>query len=546
MYRYGLSTYQLTSYNGYMKPWWTGICSRETSKAWEWWQMHIHRYRYRLLQYNSIYGTSPLYLAVKLRAISVRIDQFIRACLWVFIFICPCLLYIGSWKLLQRLGLLGGWFQSVAFNRMIMAPTMHLLGPAWIKLGQWASTRADLLPSAIIQTLSSRLHHNAPSHSISWTKQVLLEDFGIPMEEIFSEFDDIPIGSGSIAQVHKATLRSTKEQVAVKIVHPNAQELLSLDCQVLLTLTNFLTSYILPSLKWIRLPEQIQHFSKALNQQANLETEAHHLLIFRNNFRSSPNIQFPSPCFPWVSRRVLVESFVSGQRIHAFMRQDPATTVHHISYSANREIVKELFHAFIQMSLLDNFIHADLHAGNMFVQAKDDATTPPKIVLIDVGLINKLPDTAFSNLLELFKSIVIWRDGFSAGRLLLEGADSSFHAPNHMENDSPDLEKYLQSIHPTVIDPIGFCLKMRNVVHSYFTSHPPPRSLHMPLEKYEIGPVLHQVFEAVREHHVQLDPQYANFLMSVIFIEGIGRQLCPDLDLLPFFRQAAIHYFLLR
>jgi aarF domain-containing kinase len=479
--------------------------------------------------------------------ICFNINMGIRLVLWTNVFLWPTIGYTGLWILIDKSHInrrYGYWMKKNLFYYMLLLPMMHLLGPACIKLGQWASTRADLLPTSIIETLSLNLHHNAPVHQLEWTRMVLEKDFGIPLEKIFSEFDAEPIGSGSIAQVHRAVLLSNNEAVAVKVLHPNVEELLKLDCDALYNVSIWITDYFLPIMKWIQLSEQVKNFTNALKQQVDLEMEAHNLLLFRYHFRNEPTVEFPAPYLPWISKRVLVEEFITGSKLEEFMIRNQGTTgAYGSSYTVNREIVKALFRSFIKMSLLDNFVHADLHPGNILI------TSDLKLIFLDVGLINQLNPVAFDNFLELFKYVVLYRDGFTAGRLLLERGQSDINialSPNPSALDHLELEEYLHQLQPDVIDPVEFCHSVHKIVRSYFTSHPPPLSLHMPLEKYEIGPVINQMFQAIRNHHVKLDPQYANLMMSVTFIEGLGRQLCPDLDLLPFFKQAAVHYFLFR
>ena len=156
-----------------------------------------------------------------------------------------------------------------------------------------------------------------------------------------------------------------------------------------------------------------------------------------------------------------------------------------------------------------------------------------RVVFLDAGLVTTLDPVRFSNFLDLFKILILWRDGYKAGRLIID---------RHPINSTG-----------SVIDEDEFCYKMQSIVQNFFVSHPAPirgvaitRSLFspLPLGAYHIGPVLFNLLQLVNDHHVRLDDQYANLVMSVIFVEGLGRRLCPNLDLLPFIKQAALHYFL--
>lgn len=155
-----------------------------------------------------------------------------------------------------------------------------------------------------------------------------------------------------------------------------------------------------------------------------------------------------------------------------------------------------------------------------------------RVVFLDAGLITTLDSARFYNFLDLFKTLILWRDGYKAGRLIIE---------RHPINSTG-----------SVIDEDEFCYKMQEIVQNFFVSHPTPirgtpsRTFlsPMPLGEYHIGPVLFNLLQLVKDHHVRLDDYYANLVMSVIFVEGLGRRLCPNLDLLPFIKQAALHYFL--
>lgn len=160
-----------------------------------------------------------------------------------------------------------------------------------------------------------------------------------------------------------------------------------------------------------------------------------------------------------------------------------------------------------------------------------------RVIFLDAGLITSLDSVRFSNFLDLFKTLILWRDGYNAGKLVIG------RNPLNCQG--------------TVINEEEFCTSLQFMVQNFFSSHPPlirgvdqslyanfPLLSHLPLGTYHIGPVLLNFLKLVKDHHVRLDDQYASLVMSVVFVEGLGRRLCPHLDLLPFLKQAALHYFL--
>lgn len=427
----------------------------------------------------------------------------------------------------------------------------------------------------------SSLHSNAPAHSFQATKDTIVKAFnGLPFEEIFEEFDEKPLGVGAIAQVYKARIRpelalpenleasheprnlrakvrknvdvlvkSTPERtpssyVAVKVLHPGVYRVVRRDLKIM----NFFAQAInvIPTMEWLSLPNEVDKFGEMMRLQLDLRIEGTNLSILRNHFRERTTAWFPYPYTEYTTREVLVEEFAQGIPLSAFLECGGGVF--------QQEIAHEGLDAFLHMVLIDNFVHADLHPGNIMVRfykpgqldlsfpgrrqpheartkgaTETDVTESvlqrlrpykndpekwnavlseidkegyrPQLIFIDTGLVTELNKTNRRNFLDLFRAVAEF-DGYRAGHLMVERCRQ------------PD----------SVIDAEVFALKMQHLVLAI-------KGRTFALGNVKIGDVLSQVLHMVREHHVRLEGDFVNVVISILLLEGIGRKLDPDLDL---------------
>nr|CAD1839146.1 unnamed protein product [Ananas comosus var. bracteatus] len=210
--------------------------------------------------------------------------------------------------------------------------TLEKAGPAFIKWGQWAATRPDLFPGDLCSELS-KLHTKAPAHSFAYTKKTIEKAFSRKISDIFENFEEEPVASGSVAQVHRASLRfrypgqqTKRVDVAVKVRHPGVGESIRRDFAIINTVAKI--SNFIPTLKWLRLDESVQQFAVFMMSQVDLAREAAHL------------------------SRESVSYYVDALEGHDRLKSALA----HIGT-----------HALLKMLLVDNFVHADMHPGNILV-----------------------------------------------------------------------------------------------------------------------------------------------------------------------------------
>ncbi|KAJ5090439.1 hypothetical protein N7532_009123 [Penicillium argentinense] len=468
-----------------------------------------------------------------------------------------------------------------------LVKSMERAGPAFIKLGQWAASRTDIFPPEMCSVMSS-LHSNAPAHSLHDTKRTIRKAFNeLPFDDIFEEFQEEPLGVGAIAQVYKAKLKpslaSTNQElgqgpstlgekvrknvdvlvksspqrvpssyVAIKVLHPRVEKMIHRDLRIM----SFFASLInaVPTMHWLSFPDEVQQFGEMMKLQLDLRIEASNLVMFREKFKSRSTAWFPYPYLDYTTREVLVEEFAQGIPLATFLEAGGGVYQH--------EIANEGLDAFLHMLLIDNFVHADLHPGNIMVRfyqpseldlslrkqsramdaptsAEVDVTEAilarlrpyigqgekwesalaqlndegyrPQLIFIDTGLVTQLNDVNRRNFLDLFRAIAEF-DGYRAGHLMVERC----RTPEQ------------------VIDPEIFALKMQHLVLSI-------KSRTFALGNIKIGDVLSEVLTMVRGHHVRFEGDFINVVISCLLLEGIGRSLNPDLDLfksaLPILRQ---------
>jgi ABC1 atypical kinase-like domain len=278
----------------------------------------------------------------------------------------------------------GTWYKWVA-------NCLAASGPAFIKWGQWASTRSDMFPEALCQQLA-QLHSAAPSHSWRHTQKMMESSLGLPrgtLLDVFESFDPKPLASGSIAQVHRAVLKTQDAHVgtvvAVKVRHPNVARLIDMDFRLMKMAATF--ADCIPALSWLHVRDSVEQFSHTMAAQAHLNVEGHHLEVLNHNFRRWNHVNFPRPIY--ASSSVIVETFEAGRIVtevldmyDALAKQQriaggngtltveevadeyggtDAEGTQFIPMDIAKFIVTNGLALYLKMLLVDNLMHADLH-----------------------------------------------------------------------------------------------------------------------------------------------------------------------------------------
>jgi len=440
-------------------------------------------------QDGRIYVTSLIYSAVELVII-------------IFRSIYLALLFTPSILMAPFAETLGSKYRKT-WLRLVHC-TLELAGPAFIKWGQWAATRPDLFPSDLCTELS-KLHTKAPAHSFKYTKKTVEKAFGRKLSDIFENFEENPVASGSVAQVHRAVLRfrypnqqTKRVTVAVKVRHPGVGDSIRRDFNIINAVAKI--SRYIPTLNWLRLDESVQQFAVFMMSQVDLAREAAHLSRFIYNFRRWKDVSFPRPLYPLVHPAVLVETYEHGESVS-----------HYVDDLEGHDRIKSALahigtHALLKMLLVDNFVHADMHPGNILVrvvQPKNSNNTliksRPHVVFLDVGMTAELSSNDRVNLLEFFKAVAR-RDGRTAAESTLK-----LSKQQNCPNPSAFIEEVERSFS-------FWGTAEGDVVH--------------PAE------CMHQLLEQVRRHKVNIDGNVCTVMVTTLVLEGWQRKLDPDYNVM--------------
>lgn len=412
-----------------------------------------------------------------------------------------------------------------------LSTSMAYSGAAFIKWGQWASTRPDLFPEELCVVMS-RLHSDAPRHSYAFTKSQIFMEFGDSIDNIFDTFSRQPIASGSIAQVYIASLNGRK--VAVKVRHPNVAEQITMDFIIMKVIARWVESF--PGLAWINLSESLSQFSATIASQTDLSVEGKHLYLFNQNFRSWNTVSFPSPIV--MSESVLVESWEDGTTISEYTdlyntdsvakandgqyiraEKDFAFSVAstRIHPSLALFIVSKGVAIYLKMLLTDNLMHSDLHPGNIFVKQydakgklipakdhlniKENAKIVNRIVLVDAGMVARLVVDEQENFIGLLQAMGRGR-GDEAAKHILKFSSRTDYTPYQITAFSRDMV-YLFS----------------KVCRGYHTN-------------VKIGDVLKHILTLVRIHRITIEANYATLVMNALCLDSLASNLMPSYNVL--------------
>lgn len=251
------------------------------------------------------------------------------------------------------------------------------LGPLYVKIGQILSTRPDVLPGRYIAELE-RLQEHVPPMPFTDVRKIICDEFHRnDMREIFAAFDETPIASASVAQVHFATLPSG-EEVAVKVQRRGIEASMRGDLAALAALLQIVALLAPRAVRAFNLRDGFAEFSRYTLQELDFAIEAQTMTVFRRNFADWPDVVIPKPFEPYVTKRVLTMQRVSGARVDRIAQ--------HLSSEKREALSRRLLEIEIKMFISDGLFHADMHPGNIFF--KDDGT----IVLLDFGMYGRLTD----------------------------------------------------------------------------------------------------------------------------------------------------------
>src|SRR5271167_2276969 len=405
-----------------------------------------------------------------------RLDDFVRATHLYrplrFLF------YFSPWTWFQRsIGVARG-------ERLRLA--LEELGPIFVKFGQALSTRRDLLPVDVADELA-KLQDRVPPFPGEIAVATIEKTFGQPLGELFGSFEATPLAAASIAQVHAATLKNGGE-VVVKILRPGMREVIDLDLEVLDALAKLADQYWQEA-RPVRPIEVVAEYRKTVTDELDLLREAGNAAQLKRNFAGSSLLYVPAIHWDLCRPNIMVM-----ERIHGIIvSQIDELRARGTDIAKLAENGVEIF--FTQV-FRHNFFHADMHPGNIFVQVEDPKN--PRYAAVDFGIVGTLQPRDQHYLAENFMAFFD-RDYARIAALHIE----SGWVPSGTRVDE------LESAVRTVCEPI----------------------FNKPIKEISFAQVLVRLFATARRFNMQVQPQLILLQKTLFNIEGLGRQLYPDLDL---------------
>ena len=358
---------------------------------------------------------------------------------------------------------------------------LESLGPVFVKFGQLLSVRPDLIPEDVAEELA-KLQDSVPPFPAGQVVAALARAYGKPHTEIFRAFDPKPIASASVAQVHFATLPDGRE-VAVKILRPDIQETIAKDVALLFVLAGLIEG-LFPDGKRLRPREVVAEFEKIIADELDLVREAANASQLRHNFADGRLLIVPEVYWDWCNRDVMVMERIAGI---------PVNAVEELRSNAIDipRLARDGVEIFFTQVFRDGFFHADMHPGNIFV-AKDG-----RYCGVDFGIMGTLSDGDKNYLATNFMAI-FQRDYRKVAAAHVEAG----WIPRDTRTD--EFEGAMRSVCEPVFD--------------------------KPLKEIYFGKVLMRLFEVSRRFRMEIQPQLVLLQKTLLQVEGLGRQLDPDLD----------------
>ena len=402
----------------------------------------------------------------------------------------------GMGNLVQRLGLAKGIEKAgdllhIPINYEVesvdpqvrMRRVLEELGPTFIKLGQVLATRVDMFPPEWIEEFE-KLQSNATPSPFEDLLYELNLALGQDPHHVFDELDTKPIGSASIAQVHRARLK-TGEEVVLKIRRPGIIPKIEADLRVLHHIAS-LTEFEFPELRRYQPVRIVEEFTKSLRRELNFSSEARNLDRFALNFAENPDVVIPHVYSEWTSERLIVLSYIGGIAGNNFKAAEAAGLDRRILAARGANAV-------LKMVLIDGYFHADPHPGNVkYLQGN-------RLAFLDFGMVGRLPHPRRDQIVDLLAALS-QRDENGILNVLLEWTGDAMVDEDKMAADIAD-----------------FIFNYEN----------------LPLKDIQFGALLNDIVAISREHELILPADLTLLFKALISLEGLGRQLDPDFRMVP-------------
>ncbi|EFI23738.1 ABC1 family protein [Neisseria sp. oral taxon 014 str. F0314] len=394
----------------------------------------------------------------------------------------------GLGGFLQRIKLsYGSADESASGSRYMSTPrrfrmAFEELGPTFVKLGQILSTRVDIFDAEWIEEFE-KLQSNVAPIPVASIDELIESYLGRPMGEVFRSFDSVPVGSASIAQVHKAVL-SDGETVAVKIKRPDIEPVIQADLRILTHLAGLIESEI-PEVRRYQPVQMVQYFARSLAKETDLSVELRYMQRFGQTFDSDPFVRIPR-VYPDISnRQILVQEHI-GDTLLKDIR------IETLDAPMRTQLAARITDTLFTMILQQGFFHADPHPGNIFIGSDG------RITLIDFGLVGHLSSTRRREIVDLINALTR-KDQFTMQYVL----------SNWAQGDLPD-ENLLGA------DVLEMLLNYE----------------HTPVRDLRISQVINDITQIMRNHGLTLPGDLVMLFKTLITLEGVAKRLDGQTELL--------------
>jgi ubiquinone biosynthesis protein len=368
------------------------------------------------------------------------------------------------------------------------------LGTTFIKLGQMLSTRPDLVGPKVAQELS-KLQDDAPADPPAVVRATLETELGKPLAELFAEFEETPLASASIGQVHRARLHadpvagasgsSAGPLVAVKVQHPGIEGKVRTDLEILVTLAELAEQHLAEARQY-QPRATAAEFQRTLLRELNFGREERNLRQFLRHFADDPTVRFPTPYADLSTSRVLTMDYLEGVKLSDTRRLEE------LGLDLN-EVARRGATVFLEMIFRDGFYHADPHPGNLLF-------LPGGVIgMLDCGMVGRLDDTLREEIEDLLLAIIA-RDAARLTALI-----------TRIGSVPPDL------------DQAGLSSDLTDFLAYYG---------HQALDRFDLSGALTEMTEIIRRYHIVLPPGLALLLKVLVMLEGTARLLNPRFSLI--------------
>ncbi|GAA0854476.1 ubiquinone biosynthesis regulatory protein kinase UbiB [Aliiglaciecola litoralis] len=365
---------------------------------------------------------------------------------------------------------------------------LQTLGPVFIKFGQMLSTRRDLLPPDIADELAI-LQDKVKPFASDIAIEIITSSLKInDVSELFDDFQATPLASASIAQVHSARLKTNQQEVIIKVIRPDIADTIHADIELMQALA-YAVQKLLPDGKRLRPVEVVEEYRKTIIEELDLLREAANGIQLRRNFEQSDSLYIPEIYSDYCTKNVMVMERIYGIHISDIAALEAQNT--NMKLLAERGV-----EVFFTQVFRDSFFHADMHPGNIFVSKENPQS--PKYIAIDFGIVGTLNRDDKRYLAENFIAFFN-RDYRKVAEL---------HVDSGWVPADTDIEAFEVAIR-TVCEPI----------------------FQKPLAEISFSNVLLQLFNTARRFNMVVQPQLVLLQKTLLYIEGLGRLLYPQLDL---------------